>query len=61
METLFLVTYFYENDEGMSDRDYALFATEEKMLNGIEDIKEYNRKVVINRAMEILVKKEFDL
>jgi len=52
-EKNYLLTYSYENMEGMSDGDYQWYETEEQMNESIEDKKEIFKDFKICDAIEI--------
>ena len=61
MDNNFLLTYSYENQEGMSDSDYDWYETEEKMLEDIEFKKEVLHDFRINEAIQVLGVKNIEL
>ena len=54
MNKKFLLTYGFENMEGMEQTDYAWYETEEDMKENIEDMKEYMKDFSVVEAIEIL-------
>jgi hypothetical protein len=54
MDKNFLLLYSYENMEGMLERNFEWYQTEEKMRESIEDKKEFIKDFTVNKAMEIL-------
>ena len=61
MEQNFLLTYSFENDEGMSDSNFNWYETEEAMRKDIEDMKNYTKDLEVMEAFEILSYREIDL
>ena len=49
-----LLLYSFENMEGMLERNFEWYQTEEQMRESIEDKKEYIKDFAVNKAMEIL-------
>jgi len=54
MDNNFLLTFSYENDEGMFDEDFKWYKSEEAMLKDIEDMKKYTKDLIVLEAIEIL-------
>jgi len=54
MDKIFLLLCSYENMEGMLERDFEWYQTEEKMRESIEDKKEFIKDFTVNKAIEIL-------
>jgi len=54
MDKNYLLTYSYENNEGMSDTDYAWYSSEEEMYEGIEFKKEIFHCFEVIDAIEII-------
>ena len=54
MDKNFLLTFSYENDEGMDDKDFKWYESEKAMLKDIEDMKEYTEDLRVIEAIEIL-------
>jgi hypothetical protein len=54
MDKKFLLTYGFENTEGMDQTSYRWYKTEEDMRKNIEDMKEYMKDFSIVQAIEIL-------
>ena len=54
MDKIFLLLCSYENMEGMLERDFEWYQTEENMRESIEDKKEFIKDFTVNKAMEIL-------
>ena len=50
----FLLTYSFENMEGMSDGDFKWYSTEEEMIEDTIDKKEYLKDFKVLQALEIL-------
>jgi hypothetical protein len=51
---IFLLTYRYENEEGMYVTDYEWYKTKEDMIKDIEFLREFLKDFEIHDAMEIL-------
>ena len=58
MEQNFLLTYSFENDEGMSDSSFNWYETEEEMYKDIEYMKKYTKDLEVIEAFEILSYRE---
>ena len=54
MDNKFLSLYSFENMEGMMERGYKWYQTEEELVEDIEDMKEYIKDFTVNDAIEIL-------
>lgn len=54
MDKNFLLLCSYENMEGMLERDFEWYQTEENMRESIEDKKEFIKDFTVNKAIEIL-------
>ena len=54
MDNRFLSLYSFENMEGMMERGYKWYQTEEELVEDIEDMKEYIKDFTVNDAIEIL-------
>jgi len=54
MDRKFLLTFSFENDEGMDDKDFKWYETEEEMLKDIEDMKAYTKDLEVMEAIEML-------
>jgi hypothetical protein len=54
MDKNFLLLCSYENMEGMLERNFEWYQTEEKLRESIEDKKEFIKDFTVNKAMEIL-------
>lgn len=54
MDNKFLLLYSFENMEGMMERGYKWYQTEEELVEDIEDMKEYIKDFTVNDAIEIL-------
>ena len=54
MDNKFLSLYSFENMEGMMERGYKWYQTEEELVENIEDMKEYIKDFTVNDAIEIL-------
>lgn len=61
MDGKYLLTYSYENEEGMNDSDYDWYETEEKMVEDIEFKKEVLHDFKINEAMEIFSARNIEI
>lgn len=53
MDNKFLLLYSFENMEGMMERGYKWYQTEEELVEDIEDMKEYIKDFTVNDAIEI--------
>ena len=53
MDNKFLLLYSFENLEGMMERGYKWYQTEEELVEDIEDMKEYIKDFTVNDAIEI--------
>lgn len=53
MDNKFLLLYSFENMEGMMERCYKWYQTEEELVEDIEDMKEYIKDFTVNDAIEI--------
>ncbi len=49
-----LLLYSFENMEGMLERNFEWFETEQQLKENIEDKKEYIKDFTVNKAMELL-------
>ena len=49
-----LLLYSFENMEGMLERNFEWFETEQQLKENIEDKKEYIEDFTVNKAMELL-------
>jgi len=49
-----LLLYSFENMEGMIERNFEWFETEQQLKENIEDKKEYIKDFTVNKAMELL-------
>lgn len=49
-----LLLYSFENMEGMLERNFEWFETEQQLKENIEDKKEYIKNFTVNKAMELL-------
>lgn len=58
MDNKFLLLYSFENMEGMMERGYKWYQTEEELVEDIEDMKEYIKDFTVNDAIEILQLRE---
>lgn len=54
MDKNFLLLCSYENMEGMLERDFEWYQTEENMRESIEDKKEFIKDFTVNKAIELL-------
>jgi len=54
MDNKFLLLYSFENMEGMMERGYKWYQTEEELVEDIEDMKEYIKDFTVNDTIEIL-------
>ena len=54
MHKRFLLTFSFENREGMYDGDYKWYESEEAMKIDIEDMKEYIKDFKIVDALEVI-------
>ena len=61
MNKNFLLTYSFENFEGMHDSNYAWFETEEEMRNEIEFFMDIYKDFEINEMFEIINGREVEL
>ena len=60
MDNKFLLLYSFENLEGMMERGYKWYQTEEELVEDIEDMKEYIKDFTVNDAIEILQLREIE-
>ena len=60
MDNKFLLLYSFENMEGMMERGYKWYQTEEELVEDIEDMKEYIKDFTVNDAIEILQLREVE-
>lgn len=60
MDNKFLLLYSFENMEGMMERGYKWYQTEEELVEDIEDMKEYIKDFTVNDAIEILQLREIE-
>jgi len=58
---MFLLTYTYTNDEGMFDRSYSWYETEEEMLKDIEFMKSCIEDLEIETSIEIYNSREINI
>ena len=49
-----LLLYSFENMEGMLERNFEWFETEQQLKENIKDKKEYIKDFTVNKAMELL-------
>jgi len=49
-----LLLYSFENMEGMIERNFEWFETEQQLKENIEDKKEYIKDFTVNKIMEVL-------
>jgi len=61
MDQNFLLTFSFENDEGMDDKDFKWYESEEEMIQDIEDMKKYTKDLMVIEAMEILDSREINI
>lgn len=61
MNRNFLLTYNFENTEGMNDSDYAWFETEQEMRDEIEFCRDFYKDFQINEMLEIVNAREIEL
>ncbi len=61
MDNRFLLTYGFENMEGMCQKNFKWYLTEEEMMQDIEDMKEYLTDFGVIKAMEILNVRNIEL
>ena len=60
MDNNFLLTYNYENSEGIYDSDYAWFESEDEMREEIDFLKEKHKKFKVNEMFEIINAREVE-
>jgi hypothetical protein len=60
MDNKFLLTFLYENIEGMYSSDFNWYATEEEMIEDIEFKKDTYNKFKIIDAIEIIGAREVE-
>lgn len=60
MDNKFLLLYSFENMEGMMERGYKWYQTEEELVEDIEDMKEYIKDFTVNDTIEILQLREIE-
>ena len=61
MDKNFLLTYSFENTEGMHDTDYAWFETEQELREEIDFCKDFYKEFQINEVFEIINAREIEL
>lgn len=61
MDNNFLITYSYENNEGMTDFGYSWYESEESMIEDVDFKRGFLKDFEIQDAMEILGVRNIDL